>query len=398
MYIILVGPGEGFPNGNASTSRINLYARGLINAGGRVLILCLGPSEYPDVSILNRDVKGDKDGVEFEYTSGTPIRGKTHIEQKWLVFKGFVMAAWRIWCLNNTKCVNALILYSDRGIAILFFWFIAKLCRAKYIYECNEQPFYQAEYSIFWRVVSFIFTHTLYLLFDGAIVISNYLCEYMLKRMRPSASLLKVPILVDVEQFSSVTSSALISGKYIAYCGTLNEAKDGVYTLMKAYAKIYDEFPNLKLVLIGDTIKESRITTFRFYAENLGISDRVVFTGRVARNELPSYMAHASLLALARPYSRQSEAGFSTKLGEYLVTGKPVLVTKTGEISDYLEDNTNIFMAPPNDVAAFAERIRYILLHANEAEVVGRNGRDAAFRHFDYRENGRKIKNFIDHL
>ena len=50
---------------------------------------------------------------------------------------------------------------------------------------------------------------------------------------------------------------------------------------------------------------------------------------------------------MARPDSRQARGGFPTKLGEYLATGKPVCVTKVGEITVYLEDNVSAFLAEP---------------------------------------------------
>jgi glycosyltransferase involved in cell wall biosynthesis len=398
MYVIVYGPGGGFPNGPASTSRTTLYALGLQHAGARVSVLCPGPSEYPNIGILNREVKGNKEGIEFEYTCGTTIRGKNFIEQNWLVLNGLWIAAQRILSLNKAHGVDALILYSDRGEAILLYWLVAKLCQAKYIYERCEQPFYQAEYSLFWKVISFLYTHTLFRLFDGAFVISDYLWDYMQKRMRHGAKLLKVPILVDVQKFSSVQSFSPITGKYLAYCGSLLEKKDGVRSLMESFANISNEFPDLKLVLIGDSIKVSQIPSYRLYAENLAISEKVIFTGMVARGDLPVYLANTSILVLARPTSLQAEAGFPTKLGEYLATGRPVLVTKTGELASYLADGLNVFFAPPDDVAAFAERLRYILLNPKESAAVGLRGQKAALHFFDYRENGKKIKSFIDQL
>ena len=361
-------------------------------------VLCPGPTEYPAIGILNRDVKGNAEGVAFEYTCGTTLRGRHFLHQNWLVLKGLYTAAHRILSLNRAHGVDALILYSDRGVFILLFWLVAKLCRAKYIYERCEQPFYQAEHSLFWTLISLVYTHSLFRLFDGALVISDHLWAYMKKRMRRGASLLKVPILVDVQQFSSSPPSSPALGRYVAYCGSLLEEKDGVRSLMEAFASVSGEFPHLKLVLIGDSIKVSQIPTYRRYAEHLAISQQVVFTGLVARSNLPAYLANASVLALARPTSRQAEAGFPTKLGEYLATGKPVLVTKTGELASYLADGLNVFFAPPDDVAAFAERLRHILLNPEESAAVGLRGREAALQYFDYRTNGQRLKAFIDQL
>jgi glycosyltransferase involved in cell wall biosynthesis len=398
MYIILYGPGGGFPNGPASTSRTLLYALGLQNAGARVSVLCPGPSEYPTIGILNREAKGNRDGVDFEYTCGTTLRGKHFIDQNWLVLKGLWIAAQRCLSLNRAHGVDAVILYSDRAAFILFYWFVAKLCKARYIYERCEQPFYQAEHSPFWTLVSVLYTHILFRLFDGAFVISDHLWGYMTPRMRHGARLLKVPILVDVQQFSSLQLASPVVGRYLAYCGSLLEQKDGVRSLMEAFATISNDFPDLKLVLIGDSIKESQIPTYRLYAEHLAISEQVVFTGMVARSDLPAYLANASILVLARPASRQADAGFPTKLGEYLATGKPVLVTKTGEIASYLVDGLNVFFTPPDDVAAFAERLRYILAHPKESAAVGLRGQEAALQYFDFRANGQRMKTFIDQL
>jgi glycosyltransferase involved in cell wall biosynthesis len=363
-----------------------------------VLVLCVGPSDYSYIGAVNKETQGIKDGVAFRYTCGTTIRGKTLFQQRWLVLKGLVAAARLILSLNRKNDVDAIYLYADRGLVIFFFWIVAKLCKNKYFYERNEQPFYQAEHSFFWKVVSFLFTNTLYRLFDGAIVISDYLMGYMRKRMRADAGLLKIPILVDVARFSTAELPAPIPGKYMAYCGSWVEAQHGMHNMMKAFAKISKEFPDLKFVLIGDSEKRSSIPTYRSYAEELAIADQVIFPGFLSGSDLIAYLTNASILVLTLPAGRQSEAGFPNKLGEYLATGKPVLATKTIQISEYLKDNHDIFLAPPDDTDAFAERLRYILLHQDEAISVGKRGREVALRYFDYKDNGKKIKAFFEEI
>ena len=218
----------------------------------------------------------------------------------------------------------------------------------------------------------------------------------MRARMRPGARLLRIPILVDAHQFALGAGPRRIEGEYVAFCGTLNEAKDGVLTLAKAFAQICAEFPGLRLVLIGDSPKVSQIPGVRAFVEQLGIADRVVFVGVVARGELPGYLDSATALALARPSSRQADAGLPTKVGEYLATGRPVVVTRTGEIDTYLEDGVNVYFAAPDDASAFAGRLRHVLQHPEEAAAVGRRGREAACEFFDFRANGRRIREFIE--
>lgn len=394
MYIILYGPGGGFPNGTAPTARVIAYGRGLVQLGSRVMVLCLGPSEYSDVGVLNQETKGVWKGIEFEYTSGTTLRGRASLQQLRLVVKGLAVASWRLIVLARQERLEAFILYPDRLATAFWFWLIARLCGAVYLLEKSEQPFLQAEKSYRWKLYSEVYTHTVFKLFDGMIVISDYLREYMKPRVRRGARLLKIPILVDTEIFKPLFR-APSDVKYIAYCGTLNEPKDGVITLMRAFALLSSEFPGVRLMLIGDGYKKTEIPTFRAKAREYGIGDRVIFTGLVARDLLPQYLGQATVLALARPSSKQAEAGFPTKVGEYLATGNPVVVTRVGELDKYLQDGSNVFFAQPDDQHAFADRLRYVLSHQEEAVAVGANGRNTARQFFDYRVNGKRLQAFV---
>ena len=396
MIVILTGPGVGFPNGLASTVRVAALARGLSEQGRRVRLLCLGPSEVPSLGVRNIEARGSQDGVGFEYTCGRTTRGGTGLEQAWLVLKGLAVGATRVLEFHRREGVDTLVVSSDKWIVVPLFWLVAKLCGATYICEQSEEPFYQVERSAAWRMISAILTYTLYRLYDGAIVISAHLERYMRARMRRGARLLRIPILMDAHAFGRSAGPGPIGGEYVAFCGTLNEAKDGVLTLARAFVQICAEFPGVRLVLIGDSPKVSQIPRIRAFVEDLGIADRGVFVGIVARRELPGYLDSATALALARPSSLQASAGFPTKLGEYLATGRPVVVTRTGEIDTYLEDGVNVYFSPPDDASAFAGRLRHVLQHPEEAAAVGRRGREAACEFFDFRANGPRIRGFIE--
>jgi glycosyltransferase involved in cell wall biosynthesis len=312
------------------------------------------------------------------------------------VLKGLTAGAKRVLEFHRRERVDALVVSSDKWVVIPLFWLVAGLCGATYLCEQSEEPFHQLEQGGVLSAISSVLTYTVYRMYEGAIVISARLESYMRARMRPGARLLRIPILVDAHQFALGAGPRRIEGEYVAFCGTLNEAKDGVLTLAKAFAQICAEFPGLRLVLIGDSPKVSQIPGVRAFVEQLGIADRVVFVGVVARGELPGYLDSATALALARPSSRQADAGLPTKVGEYLATGRPVVVTRTGEIDTYLEDGVNVYFAAPDDASAFAGRLRHVLQHPEEAAAVGRRGREAACEFFDFRANGRRIREFIE--
>ena len=107
------------------------------------------------------------------------------------------------------------------------------------------------------------------------------------------------------------------------------------------------KYPEINLVLIGkgDTIHEE--VMIKELVVKLKIEKRVIFLGQLSREKIPLYLNNAKVLALARPKSLVADAGFPSKLTEYLATGIPVVVTEVGEIPVYLRDNENAFISQP---------------------------------------------------
>ena len=101
------------------------------------------------------------------------------------------------------------------------------------------------------------------------------------------------------------------------------------------------------------------------------------------------------MLALARPSSLQSAGGFPTKLGEYLSTGNPTIVTSVGDIPLYIEDEKHAFLVPPDDNHAFAERIKYVLNNYEYAMKVAENGKSLVYDTFNYRVQAERIHDFL---
>ena len=148
-----------------------------------------------------------------------------------------------------------------------------------------------------------------------------------------------INMFVDSKRFENVRADA--KEKYIAYCGTISPFKDGVDCLIKAFANFASKHADYQLKIIGRFESADAEKTLIGLVESLNIAKSVEFTGMVKPNEMPQLLCGAKMLALARPDNEQARYGFPTKLGEYLATGKPVVVTRVGEIGDFLEDMVN---------------------------------------------------------
>ena len=103
----------------------------------------------------------------------------------------------------------------------------------------------------------------------------------------------------------------------------------------------------------------------------------------MSRDKIPELLINSDCLVLARPDSKQAQFGFPTKLGEYLATGNPVVVTSTGEITNYLKDNYSAFIASPGNIKDISDKILQVLSDKNNSYSVGQKGFEIAMKYFN---------------
>jgi glycosyltransferase involved in cell wall biosynthesis len=167
--------------------------------------------------------------------------------------------------------------------------------------------------------------------------------------------------------------------------------------LIRSFLTIAEKNPDIHLVIIGDTSTHSsfeELTSIINQARE-SVKIRIHFTGQIDSSKIPLYISNANILALARPDNIQSRGGFPTKLGEYLATGKPVVVTKTGEIPLYLTHKKNAILCTPGDVDNFAENLEWVLNNYQEALLVGQSGKEIAENIFSSKIQGEEFSNFL---
>lgn len=224
---------------------------------------------------------------------------------------------------------------------------------------------------------------------------SDALINYYKGYTHDSCEFIKVPAVVDYNKFSKTDmTSPLGEREYIAYCGDMNNNKDGIYDLLKAFALISKQFSSISLCLIG-TASKTELAKIQATVKDLDIVDRVHFTGRIPHSQMPTYLFHAKLVALARPDNKQAEGGFPSKLAEYLSTGTPTLVTKVGEIPLYIKHNINGFLSEPSNPELFAKNIAIILKDYDKAKQVARAGQQLAINEFAYKAKSKLLADFI---
>ena len=225
---------------------------------------------------------------------------------------------------------------------------------------------------------------------DGLFVISSSLKVYYREQGVPEERIHIVNMIVDSSRFNGLNKSQNVAHKYIAYCGSATNNKDGVDKLIHSFSIVHKYFPNLWLYIIGATIANESNENHKL-ACSLGVSDKVNFTGLVSADVVPQLLKDAEVCVLNRPDSIQSQYGFPTKLGEYLLSENPVVVTNVGDIPLFLEDGVSALISSPESNEEFAEKILWALNNKEKAAIIGKNGADVAMTHFNAKIETKKL-------
>ena len=121
-----------------------------------------------------------------------------------------------------------------------------------------------------------------------------------------------------------------------------------------------------------------------------------MFTGQILPSAMPQMLVDAKILALARPNNLQAQNGFPTKLGEYLSTANPVVVTSVGEIPLFIKDGVNGFLAEPDSPKSFADKLIWVADHYEEACRVAARGRKLAENEFSYKTQSKVLYDLMN--
>jgi glycosyltransferase involved in cell wall biosynthesis len=142
-----------------------------------------------------------------------------------------------------------------------------------------------------------------------------------------------------------------LSGRRILLSVSRLERIKRVDVLIKAFALVAPEFQDAKLVVVGDGSELDMLTRL---AENLGVSQRIMFTRFVTDELLPEYY----LACDAFVYAGWSD--FVLTIYEALAANKPVICSSEIEPEAWMLSTGLLRQANP-DAASFADGIRNTL-------------------------------------
>jgi glycosyltransferase involved in cell wall biosynthesis len=183
-----------------------------------------------------------------------------------------------------------------------------------------------------------------------------------------------VPLGIDVEHFQRAAGppKSVLRSRWglpqdrpvIVFVGRLRYYK-GLDYLLQALPLL----PDVHLLLVGDGPLWART---RAMAGNLGVLDRVVFTGDVGEVELPGCYAAGDVFVL--PSHTRAEA-FGTSIVEAMAAALPVISTEIHTGTSWVNQHgVTGMVVPPCDPQALASAVRELVSHPGVRQSMGEAG------------------------
>jgi O-antigen biosynthesis protein len=187
----------------------------------------------------------------------------------------------------------------------------------------------------------------------------------------PSGHVTTSPLVVDTQRFQSNVDRRYwrhklrIDGRVLLYVGRLAGNKR-VPLLIEALARLDD--PSVHLAIVGDIhdVYADEAARCQASAEQLGVADRVHFTGQLDDAELA--LAYRDSVALVMPSLHE---GFCVPVIEAMASGLPVIASRSTALPETVGDAGLTFV--PNDADDLVRQLRR-LLGGHRGATIGREG------------------------
>lgn len=131
----------------------------------------------------------------------------------------------------------------------------------------------------------------------------------------------------------------LLGKKVILFVGRLVEVKN-LYFLIKCFSKIEDN--NCRLVIVGDGDLNLKLNLF---ANELGIDNKIIFTGRKEGTTLYNWYTIAQVFVLPSTYEP-----FGAVVNEALVGGCFILCSKLAGASSLINEENGLLFSPFDEI------------------------------------------------
>ncbi len=267
-----------------------------------------------------------------------------------------------------------------------------RLLGYRVVTQVDDIPYgrgYQFEISSVADHVQRIGTTLMGRLAAGVVAVTPELKRLLVEQFHaPARRIAVLPNGVDIDFFAPQPRAEALgrlgldpSLRYVVFCGHFAPWVD-FDTIVRGFGVVARNRPDVRLLLVGEGGERGQVERL---IDELGIRDRVIFTGYVSdRERVRDYVAASTVALSANRYDYRARIGVSpVKLAEYMAAGRAVVATELPGLRQTLEAN-GAGVVVPIDPEAMGQAI-LTLLDGDRADELGARGRRLAEDSFSWR-------------
>lgn len=176
---------------------------------------------------------------------------------------------------------------------------------------------------------------------------------------------------------------------YVCFTGNFAPWQ-GLPDLIRAVPEIVDRCQAARFLLVGDGVMRERCTAL---AEELGVLDRIHFTGRVAYERVPLYITASDVCVAPFIRDRNAKIGLSPlKIYEYMGCERPVVASDIPGVRELIERSGGGFTVRPEDPHAIASAVLTLLTDPEKGDGMGGAGREYVRKNHSWDIVSRKVE------
>lgn len=263
-------------------------------------------------------------------------------------FLSYVATAFSLYRDLKSAEIDDNIVLSKANLTNLFLSFLLKFSSSRVILDNDDyEPAISREYyeAGDQGVISHLLTYPAFyitpFLCDHMVVVSVYLEEKFSSLGYPEERISLIRNGAEAEFFSDYSeqkvdeikkSNGLEGYQIIGYLGTL-KPQSSIDKFFPIFKELAEEDGEVRLVIVGGGSEEEKLEE---RTRELGIEDRVIFTGMVDHSEVPDYLQVFDLAILPLEDNEHNEGRCSVKMFEYMAAGLNIVADGVGEVENVL--------------------------------------------------------------
>jgi glycosyltransferase involved in cell wall biosynthesis len=224
---------------------------------------------------------------------------------------------------------------------------------------------------------------------DGYITTTAVLSAELREQFGSRPDVETIPNGVRLAEVRELPRSGGADQPLAAYTGHLYPWK-GVDVFIRALGRL----PNLRGLVVGGFPGEPDLDRARALARDLGLADRLRFTGQVEPSRVASLVGEATMLVLPTVATASARYTSPLKLFEYFAAGKPVVASDLPPIREIVRDGENGLLFAAGDPDALAASMQRLLDDHALAASIGRSA-FAEAEQYSWRRRAERLEIFL---